>query len=193
MKFNCGGREYLLIIGAAGLGLLLVLMVRRPEPALPPPRVAPATRPASPAVPPTNIPPAAATLAAPTPSDPLREWKSAVQRQDKKGVLGAQSLFLSREEEYRDPLMKLARDDGDPRVRSFSVAVLGRMKTPPPESFFLEKLADPQEYPRTSALQALERLGTPACLATVDGLAASDPADAVKAAAARTAKAVRSR
>ena len=89
--------------------------------------------------------------------------------------------------------MKLASEDREPRVRAFTVAVLGRMKSPPPETFFLERLSDAEEYPRISACQALERVGTQICLAELDRRAAGDSAEAVRAAAAKAVKAVRSR
>jgi len=151
-----------------------------PAPARPPNDV----RPPDPPVPPPPTP---------VPSDPLSEWRAAIRYKNEKGVLGAQAVFLAREGEYREPLMNLAKEDPEPRVRSFSVAVLGRMKVPPPESFFIERLGDGQEYPRRSALEALEKLGTSACLPKVDELASSDPAPAARETAARTAKAVRSR
>jgi hypothetical protein len=102
-------------------------------------------------------------------------------------------VFVSRESEYREPLMKLAAADPEARVRAFTIAVLGRMKNPPPESFFAGRLADAEEYPRTSACQALERIGTAACLEALDRVAAGDPAAAARAAALQAAKAVRSR
>jgi hypothetical protein len=50
-----------------------------------------------------------------------------------------------------------------------------------------------QEYPRESALAALDRLGTASCLEAVDRLASSDPVERVRTAAAQTRKAVRAR
>jgi hypothetical protein len=183
-------KALLLVVAVAGLAALLIPVVaRRPEPAPPPPAKAPA---ASPESTPSAVP-APASPPAPVPIDPLREWTAAIRRRNERGVLQAQSVFLAKEGEYREPLMKLAAEDADPRVRSFSVAVLGRMKEPPPESFFIGRLGDAHEYPRTSALQALEKRGSGACLPKVDELAGSDAAPAVRAAAAATAKAVRSR
>jgi HEAT repeat protein len=123
----------------------------------------------------------------------LRAWQDAIRTRNANGVLNAQSLFLSREGDYRESLMTMAAEDSEPRIRAFSVAVLGRMKSPPPESFFLQRLDDASEYPRTSTLQALEKIGTAACLPKVDGLTSSDPVASVRAAAQQTAKAVRSR
>jgi len=186
--------KILLPIGVAGLGLLVIpfaLRRRDPAPVAPPPSAIPSRTPRSGStLPPT---PASATPPAPPRADPMREWRAAIQRKDANGVLGAQSMFLAREDDYRDPLMKMAREDSEPRNRAFSVAVLGRMKTPPPEVFFVEKLLDKHEFPRRSALEALERLGTATCLKTVDGLATLDPDELVRTSAARTAKAVRSR
>jgi hypothetical protein len=183
--------KILLLVGIAGLGLLAIpfaLRRREAAPVAPPPAaVLPPTPPSGSTV------PAAATSPAPVRTDPMREWQAAIQRKDSNGVLSAQSMFLAREDEYRGPLMAMAREDKEPRTRAFSVAVLGRMRTPPPESFFIEKLQDRHDFPRRSALEALERLGTSACLAGVDGLASSDPDELVKSTAARTAKAVRSR
>jgi hypothetical protein len=184
--------KILLLVGLAGLGLLsLPFVLRRRE-------AAPTLTPAAPSAAPAPAPPSGATVpapaaAAPVRTDPMREWQAAIQRKDANGVLGAQSMFLAREDDYRGPLMTMAREDAEPRNRAFSVAVLGRMRTPPPESFFVEKLKDKHDFPRRSALEALERLGTAACLAAVDGLASADPDELVRATAARTAKAVRSR
>ncbi len=188
--------KILLPVGLAGLALLILPFALRrrdasPPPAPPPPAAAPAPAPAPPSG--STLPAPATAPAAPVRTDPMREWQSAIQRKDTNGVLGAQSMFLAREDDYRGPLMKMAREDPEPRNRAFSVAVLGRMRTAPPESFFIEKLQDKQDFPRRSALEALERLGTAACLAAVDGLASSDPDELVRSAAARAAKAVRSR
>ena len=183
-----------LLVAAAGGGLLLLaLLLRKSDgPQAPPP--VPSNSPAPPAVPIPVRPPLPAPRAPEESEDPrIRRWRSAVGRHARSEVLELQSEFLSKEGEVRDPLTALAREDADPRVRAFSVAVLGRFKAPPPESFFLERAGDAHEYPRTSALQALEKLGTAACLPTVDRLAAGDPAEAVRAAAVQAAKAVRSR
>jgi len=188
--------KILILVGLAGLGLLaLPFALRRRDlaPTLAPPAAAPAPTPAPAPPSGSTLPTTAAPAAAAVRTDPMREWQAAIQRKDANGVLGAQSMFLAREDDYREPLMTMAREDKEPRNRAFSVAVLGRMRTPPPESFFLEKLRDKHDFPRRSALEALERLGTAACLTAVDGLASSDPDDLVKAAALRTAKAVRSR
>ena len=181
----------LLTLAALGLCLLgIAFFLRRPEPVVvppPPPKVTPIVPPGTPVIPPVVRP-------APPPGDPLlQRWRTAVLQRSQKDVLDVQSTFLSREGDYREPLMALSRDDADPRVRAFSVAVLGRMKAPPAEEFFLERTGDAHEYPRTSALEALEKRGTAACLAAVDRLAAQDPVESVRAVAARAAKAVRSR
>jgi hypothetical protein len=184
---NSPRRWLLVVFGAVVLAFPFVSRrLLPPKAPLPPPSAAVRKEAERPGAPPTPPP-------TPVPLDPLRNWASAIQRRDEKAVLNSQSVFLSREEEYREPLIKMSKEDGDPRVRAFSIAVLGRMKAPPPETFFLERLGDPYEYPRTSALQALQRLGSAACLTKLDGLAASDPAEAVRAAAAQAAKAVRSR
>jgi len=180
---------------AAMVLILTALWIRTPSvPEASPPRPsAPnAPSPVPPAPPPPSIP------VAPKPSESseealLQRWRAAIRGRNSKDVLDLQSTFLGREGEYQEPLMKMSRDDAEPRVRAFSVAVLGRMKTPPPESYFLERTQDANEYPRVSAVEALEKLGTAACLGTADRLAAGDPVEAVRAAAARTAKAVRSR
>jgi hypothetical protein len=191
MKFNCGPKSFLLPIAlGALLALAIPFVLRRSEPPTPAPAPAPTPRPAPADPRPPDPPP---PPVAPAPADPLREWPIAIRRRDEKGVLGAQAVFLAREGDYRGPLEKMAREDSEPRVRAFTIAVLGRMTSGPPESFFVERLGDAHEYPRTSALQALEKRGSTACLAKVDELASSDAAPAVRAAAAAAAKAVRSR
>jgi HEAT repeat protein len=116
-----------------------------------------------------------------------------VKQRNQRQILDAQTGFRAREEEVRPSLVKLAQEDPDPRVRACTISLLGGFKAPPPERFFIERLGDGQEYPRESALAALERLGTAACLDAVDRLAAADPVDRLRSAAARTRKAVRAR
>ena len=192
MKFNCGVKSFWLwILLPLGTVLCLPFFLRRSE-TVPAPEPMPKVT----APPPTPVdpPPVAPRPPASIASDPvLRAWQQAVRSRDANGVLNAQSAFLAREGEYREKLMAMAKEDADPRVRAFSMAVLGRMKSPPPESYFVERLEDASEHPRVSALEALGKVGTAACLPKVDGLASSDPAQPVRAAAAQTAKAVRSR
>jgi hypothetical protein len=130
----------------------------------------------------------------PIPTDPvLRQWVVSIKTHHRQGVEGAQSALLAQESQYGEKLKALAREDSDPRVRAFTISLLGRMKSRPAEEFFIERLEDPEQYPRTSALLALEQAGSTACLAAVDRLASSDPVPEVRAAAGKTAKAVRSR
>lgn len=174
------------------LGLALVLgafLFRSAPVSTAPPAPVPVPAPAPPPAPPPFQP----TLP-PTSSDPvLAQFQTAIRTRNSKGVLDAQAVFLGREGEYREPLRKMAAEDADPRIRAFCVAVLGRMVSPPPEAFFVERLRDASEHPRVSALEALGKVGTAASLAKIDGLAGSDPAEAVRKAAAQAAKAVRSR
>lgn len=183
----------LLLLALAGIVLLALVFFLRES--------APVQAPPSPSKPVTPIPvtPALPSQrpALPVPQesgDPnLNRWRSAIRLHNQKDVLELQSLFVTRPAEYRDPLMAMARDEAEPRIRAFTIAVLGRMKAPPAESFFVERTGDSHEYPRKSALEALEKLGTKACLETVDRLGSTDPAEAVRVAAAQAAKAVRSR
>jgi hypothetical protein len=183
-------RSLLLLLAAAGAGLLLVAaLLRRPEPVQSPPP----PKPSAIAQPPLPAPPVVVRPKEPEGDPLLHRWSLAISLHNQKDVLEAQATFLAREGEYREPLMKAAEEERDPRVRAFTVAVLGRMKSRPPESYFMARLSDAEEYPRTSACQALERFGSSACLPDLDRLAAGDPAAAVRAAAAQAAKAVRSR
>jgi len=193
MKFNCGTKSFwlpILLVGGLcvlGLPFLLRRLAREEHP--------PTALPKETAIRSVDLPhaPPAEPLP-PPPSDPiLRQWQAAIRQHDAKAVVAAQSVFLAREEEYREPLMKMSKEDREPRIRAFSIAVLGRMKSPPAEAFFVECLGDAHENPRTSAANALETLGGAASLPALDRLVSSDPAEAVKAAAARAAKAVRSR
>jgi len=187
-----------LLVAAGGAALiLLALLFRKSEPASGPTPAPPANAalrpPTSPPSPPLRV---GATVPSPSEQtqDPLiRRWQGAIRQRRPQEVLEVQAAFLAREAEYREPLMKLAVEGPDPRVRAFTVAVLGRLKGPPPEAFFLERLKDPEEYPRTSACQALERTGSGLCLPALEQAAAGDAAAAVREAASRAAKAVRSR
>ncbi len=130
----------------------------------------------------------------PLPTDPmLRQWVVSIKTHHRQGVEGAQSALLAQESRYGEKLKTLAREDSDPRVRAFTISLLSRMQSRPAEEFFIERLEDPEQYPRTSALVALEQAGGAACLPAVDRLASSDPVPEVRAAAGKTAKAVRSR
>jgi hypothetical protein len=185
----------LLPLLAGGLLVALLFLLRKSD--------APSTPPlASPGIPapskPVPAPPAPARTdpeAAPgSAEDPVfARCRSAIRGHNPRDLVEVQSVLVGREDLYKAPLMKLAQDDPEPRVRSFSVAVLGRMKQPPPEAFFAGRLADAEEYPRTSACQALERLGSAVSLVALDRAAAGDAAAAVRTAAAQAAKAVRSR
>jgi HEAT repeat protein len=123
----------------------------------------------------------------------LRQWVVSIKTHHRQGVEGAQSALLAQESRYGEKLKTLAREDSDPRVRAFTISLLSRMQSRPAEEFFIERLEDPEQYPRTSALVALEQAGGAACLPAVDRLASSDPVPEVRAAAGKTAKAVRSR
>jgi len=192
MKFNCGFKwVWFLPLAIGGLAFVLIPLFRTHEPPAVPPAPLPREVPAKTGEAPAPAAPAPAT---PPPADPLlRRWQNSIRLHDAKGVMDAQSTFLARQEEYRDPLMKMAREDSDPRIRAFCVAVLGRMQSPPPEGFFIERLGEGSEHPRTSSLNALERIGTAACLPAADRLSTADPDEGVRAAAVRAAKAVRSR
>jgi hypothetical protein len=180
---------------ALGLGWAAFLRKGHPDPSptpLPPSAVGGTPDPAPAADPrPAPIP---TPPASPIPADPvLRQWVLSIRSRHRQGLEGAQSALLTRESEYGEKLRTLAKEDSDPRVRAFTINLLGRMKSRPAEEFFIDRLADPEQYPRISALAALEQAGGAACLPAVDRLASSDPVPEVRAAAARTAKAVRSR
>ncbi len=130
----------------------------------------------------------------PAPTDPvLRQWVNAIRVHDAKSLEGAQSILLAKASEYRETLETMSRRHDEPRVRAFAVTLVARMIPPPGEAYFVERLSDPVAYPRLSALAALERLGSVACLTEVDRLAGSDPDPGVRKAAIQAAKAVRSR
>ncbi len=173
-------------------GLIAAALMGRPEsPAPTPPR--PATAPGAAPPPPAPAPPTPPPPAS-LPGDPLlRRWQTSIRSRSRQGVLDCQAAFRQREDEYRAPLEAMAAEDADPRVRAFCVTTLAGFGSPPEEAFFIGRLADPSEFPRESALLALERRGTAACLVAVDRLASEDPAAAVRAAAARAAEAVRKR
>jgi hypothetical protein len=187
-------RPLVVLAVAASLGVGAYFLRPRTAPPVVPkttPPVAPAPAPApAPAADPAPAPAPSTS----TSSDPLlAHWQTSIRNRDQKGVVSAQSTFLAREGEYREPLMKMAKEDADPRIRAFCIAVLGRMKTPPPEEFFLDRLEDASEHPRRSSLQALQKLGTAAALPKVDRAASSDPVESVRVAAAQAATAVRAR
>ena len=195
MKFDCGTKGvWLPMVLAAAVMLAVPLFFWWIGPIGPPPgdRDEPPA-PVQSSTPPPPAPNRPSPVSTNSADPVMRGWQNAIRTRDAKGVMNAQSAFLDREGEYREKLVEMAKGDSDPRIRAFSVAVLGRMKSPPPESYFVERLDDASEYPRTSALEALEKVGTGACLSKVDGLASSDPVPSVRAAAAKAAKAVRSR
>lgn len=177
----------------AVLVLVVAAFLLRPKTPSPPALVSsPPAAPAPAPVPPAPPPPLPAGR--PTSVDPLlRKWQTAIAQRDADGVLSAQSILLEREGDYRGPLEEMAKVDPDARIRAFTIKALSRMKAPPPEGFFIDRLGDPHVHPRKSALEVLEKLGTAAGLASIDRLASSDSSEEVRAAAAQAAKAVRSR
>jgi hypothetical protein len=196
MKFTLASRAvWLPILLVAGLAFVLMPLLYRksptgsPSPTPVPRRDQGTTGRLSPPSPPVPPPPAPSISLDPL----LRQWRAAILQRNQKGLLDAQSALSAREDEFREALMKLSKEDPDPRVRAFAVTLLGRMKSPPTEEYFVDRLQDAQEYARMSALAVLERAGTAACLAAVDRLASSDPVADVKLAAAQAAKLVRAR
>lgn len=199
MRFNCGARSvWVPIILVAAVAVVLIPVLPRLLTSSPdePPRGSPPVQQigaksteAPPAVQASAPPP----VPIPTLDPAVRLWRAAVLQRNQRGVVDGQSAILARESELRESLLKLSTDDPEPRVRAFTVTMLSRAKSPPAEEYFVERLRDPQEFPRLSALAALERTGSSACLEAVDRLASTDPVDDVKSAAKRTAKAVRSR
>lgn len=166
-------------------GGLIVLLNRKPPPEreMPPLVGDPVPRPPTPA--------ARSPLTLESRKDPqLDRWYAAILKRDAKGVMEAQTAFLSDESKWRAPLERLATEEPDARIRAFSVAMLGRFRQPPPESFFTDRLADREVPPRLSALAALDRLGTRASLEAVER-AAAEPQ--VKAAADRVAARLRAK
>lgn len=176
---------WLLIPAAIGV---MILLRRSPEKAPPPPVQAPRPGPSEPLAAPPARPPA------PPPEDPLiRKWQRAILQHDRPGVEQASSAFLSKEEEVRERLMKLAAEDPDPRIRAFTVTLLSRFRRPPPEEVFVRALGDAVEPPREAAIAALAKLGTRACLEALDRAAAADPSERLRGPAAEAARAVRAK
>jgi HEAT repeat protein len=165
----------------------------------------PEERERAPQAPPTPAAPGPRVLDAPSapagepvvpkiPEDPvLREWRVSILRKDARGVERASEAFRAKEDEYRDRLVRLAREDAEPRVRAFTVTHLGMFRARPPEEFFIRSLEDPHEYPREAAIAALLRFGTRDSLEALDRVASSDPVERVRASAAAAAKSVRAK
>ena len=167
-----------------------ILLLRRPEPPPDPPRPAQAPQQAS-SVP---VAPPVGTASARPPEDPLiRKWQRAILQHDRSGVEQSSAVFLSQEEEYRPRLLTLVGTDPDPRIRAFTVTLLSRFRTPPPEEFFVRALGDAGEPPRDAAIAALGKLGTPACLEALDRAAAADPSERLRGAAAESARRIRAK
>lgn len=172
----------------AALGVVLVL-VFRPSPEAPPgPRKPPPPPPSTPFVPPSVPPPAQAS-----PDPLLRKWQLSILQHDRAGVEQASAAFRAKEEEYRDRLVALAAADPEPRIRGFTVTLLASFRKAPPEEVFVRALGDAAPQPRESAIAALSRHGTRACLEALDRAAASDPVERLRGAAAEAARSVRAK
>src|ERR1041384_3842050 len=157
-----------------------------------PPAPPPSTSRFTPTPQPSRIP--APAIPVRQPDDPVfKRWTTSILQRDARGVTEAQAAFMGREDNYRDQLVALAREDPEPRVRAFTVTLLGRFRQPPAEGFFIERLSDRSDYPRESAIAALEGIGTRSCCDALDGVAGSDPVDRIRAAAAAAAKALRAK
>lgn len=161
----------------ATIGVLLVLVFR---PSAAPPE-------------PERVPPPPAERPAP-PVDPLvRKWQLAIRQHDRAGVEQSSAAFGAREDEWRERLVTLAMEDPDPRVRAFTVTLLASFRKPPPEEVFVRSLGEASEYPRESAIAALLKHGTRACLGALDRVAASDPVERLRIDAARAAQSLRAK
>src|SRR5438552_12584897 len=64
----------------------------------------------------------------------IQRWIDAVRVKDRDGVVRSEMAFRQREKEFRDRLVRLARENSEPRVRAFTIAVLMRFQAPPAES-----------------------------------------------------------
>jgi hypothetical protein len=134
----------------------------------------------------------------PTPPKPPEDvridlWIDSIKGRIPDGVRKGEMAFRQREDSFRDRLVRVARENPDPQVRAFSIAVLLRFKAPPPEAFFVACLEDSHEYSRENALKALEKFGTPASLEALERVARSDPVERLRTLAAGSARAVRER
>ena len=128
------------------------------------------------------------------PEDPLiRKWQISILQRDRAGVEFASSAFLAGEDTYRDRLVKLASEDAEPRIRGFTVTLLSRLRKPPPEEVFVLALGDAAEPPRESAMAALGKVGTRACLEALDRAALADPSERLRGVAAEAARVVRAK
>ena len=186
----CSRATWLWLLVPGALGLLLIFLLRPSGPSEEPPR------PASPPRQELSTPSVdSSELLPPPPSEDalIRKWQRSILHHDRAGVEQSSAAFQAQEEEYRGRLVKLSSEDPEPRIRAFTVTLLSRFRSPPPEEYFVRALGDPGEPPRESAIAALGKLGTRACLEALDRSAASDPAERLRGAAAAAAKAVRAK
>lgn len=193
-------RAGLLIVAVLALGVAAAALYRSRHVA-PPSRALTETGPdlrsprsESPPAASVSVPAAKPTVTEELRKDPLiDQWYRSIQRRDAPGVVDLQMALLHREEESRAVLERIAQEEPDARVRAFSVTVLSRFKTPPAGPFFMRRLEDLDFGPRLAALAALEKLGVRESLPAVERLASGDPHEEVRAAAAKTAAALRAK
>ncbi|MEW6026723.1 MAG: HEAT repeat domain-containing protein [Planctomycetota bacterium] len=90
-------------------------------------------------------------------------------------------------------LRKLAKEDGNERVRAFSVRVLGRMNIPDLSTLFVELLRDDQSpFVRENSCWALGRLGNPEAIEILQKTADADQSTQVRKAATEAIESIRS-
>jgi hypothetical protein len=202
----------LVLIAACALGAGVLAFYRRPAGRTPRvPLARPSTETAAVVMPPSGDvavpPPPRPPDATPTPKPPepapppvpayveadpaLAEWRRAIVTFNRDQCLYMEGALHDEQERLRDVLMKLAVEDPDPRVRAFTLSVLGRFRLHPPEDWFIARLGDPHEYPRRSAAAALGRHGSASSLPLLEKMASSDPAELARKDAAEAAKLLR--
>jgi hypothetical protein len=120
------------------------------------------------------------------PKEPLYDlWRSAILTKNAQQVLAVERSFLGDRARFHDGLAGLAENDGEERVRSFSIRVLGKFAMAGDVDLFTRLLEnDPSPYVRQNAAWALGELGLVTAAGALNRVSEGDPDKDVRAAAA---------
>jgi vesicle coat complex subunit len=125
----------------------------------------------------------------------LEGWRQAILDKNAENVVSLDRVFTLLPGRYGPQLEKLSQEDGDERVRAFSLRTLGKMKNVEMAGLYKKLLADDKSpFVRQNAAWALGELFTvPRGRAAIEGATGelrhaegSDPAPDVRAAATKT-------
>ncbi|MBI2890069.1 MAG: HEAT repeat domain-containing protein [Nitrospirae bacterium] len=111
----------------------------------------------------------------------MNGWREAILSRDPTTLAAVDAEIESKPETYKPLLMELAKNEPDPRVRAFSVRLLGRYRFPECFDLLVALLGgDPSRYVRENAAWALGELGDSRAADVLDRAADDDEVEKVR-------------